>query len=769
MLPYTDAEKNVIKSNLHVGDNRPLAEVVVENMPSGQYDFETKSTAIKPHDGYADYHPSCVQLSDGRILYMYSRGEAPGALYQSIIADADTFVSGDNTVTSETTVLENIYYPRATVFRNETGDLFFIAAYTKTTTENVAKVLVYKSALRDGSDWELYSTIQSVSWGGANSFSSPRRLSVGIPLFDNGKIFLSHLFFYNDSGYLCAKLAISSTEDCLIWTQRYIVSAGAFDANMNFGSRNIGKINGVFWWSWYSDYGSIQIRFASSYDGISWDEAFLESSGYPLNTIFYDTKKLYSLSIDQNLPSHLYQTSTSPSTFSDFSDPGITLPIGENTNFDPHTCIIKLGSVAAVMSGSMTDGSGCYIAGYIISNATIPVQSINVEPIKNGAGSASLEIDNTGGVFSPDKSGPWQNIIFPNSEISILMGYGENREKVFGGLIDSIEEKTYPPTISVSARDMMKLALDQTITNAITYTSVSLEYALSDLASRAGFATIHAEASGLTISVTFVNVSYADAMQTLCQAFNYEFFAGREGEIWFNYVTDRQPEQEDAIVLSGTTPTELTKYPIVTDSIQVWSGTGKTGTEYVKDTDYTITEGGKDTPWTITRISGGAISDGATVYVSYVYAAWVFEEGKDIFSLGYTINDASLYRTIVVKGTAADGSAVSGSANYANADYYNLPSNKILVVDDSTAKTTEQCEAAALRNVVTAGATARKVDFVAVGNPYLWVGDCIMVVESSTTISEIYRVESISHSFSADGSPIFSTNITAYHYGYAPA
>ena len=323
---------------------------------------------VKPHNGYPDYHPSCVQLPDGRILYMYSRGTEPGVLYQSIIEDAETFITNKDTVSSETEILQDVYYPRATVFQNESGDLFFIVAYTKTTTENVAKILVYKSALRDGSDWELYSTIQSVSWDGTHYFSSPKWLSVGIPLFDNGKIFLSHLFFYNASGYLCAKLAISSTEDCLIWTQRYIVSAGAFDTNMEFGSRNIGKINGVFWWSWYSDYGHIQIRFASSSDGISWSTAFMETSytavsGYLLHTLFSDGYELYDLSVEQNPPSHLYKTSASPSAFSDFSDTMITIAVGDSVNYDPHTCVIDVGNIPVILSGSATSANGVFMTG----------------------------------------------------------------------------------------------------------------------------------------------------------------------------------------------------------------------------------------------------------------------------------------------------------------------------------------------------------------------------------------------------------------------
>ena len=36
MLPYTDAEKALIKSNVMVSGNRPLAEVLIDGMPQGR-------------------------------------------------------------------------------------------------------------------------------------------------------------------------------------------------------------------------------------------------------------------------------------------------------------------------------------------------------------------------------------------------------------------------------------------------------------------------------------------------------------------------------------------------------------------------------------------------------------------------------------------------------------------------------------------------------------------------------------------------------------
>ena len=406
--------------------------------------------------------------------------------------------------------------------------------------------------------------------------------------------------------------------------------------------------------------------------------------------------------------------------------------------------------------------------------ATLPIISITVEPVKNGAGQASIEVDNKSGAYAPDSSGSWAGILWPNTEAKIKLGYGTNVEYVFDGLIDSISMKTYPQKLTVYARDMSKRLLDQTVTDdaglrSLNYSEWSLEDVFIDLAVRAGFSVgnIYCQVSGITVTITFTHESYADAMTKLCELFNYEYYAGRAGELYCHYVTDRQPEAVDeAVALTGTTAAALSKYPIVTASIRVYSAAAYGGTLYTKDIDYVIVEGSKTAAWTIARTASSSIASGATVYVSYVYAAWVFEEGKDIFSLGYTLDDANIYRTVTVIGKTAADEVCHGSALFSDAEYYNLLDDKVLIVDDDTAATEAACETIAANMLVASAAKARIVEFEAVGNPYLWVGDCIMVIETSSTISEIYRIASLQHKFDKDG---YKTNITALYYGYAPA
>jgi hypothetical protein len=217
-----------------------------------------------------------------------------------------------------------------------------------------------------------------------------------------------------------------------------------------------------------------------------------------------------------------------------------------------------------------------------------------------------------------------------------------------------------------------------------------------------------------------------------------------------------------AAYASDADPQDLAEYPVVTDSIVVWSATEKTGTLYVETTDYVITAGDPDTPWTIVRSVGSSIPDGATVYVSYVYAAWVFQEGVDLFQLNLTLDQSDIYGKIIVEGTDCSGTYVTTSPRW---DTSTIESDKILFVSDENLYTNAQCQACANRLGAEMLAHGTAAVFAAVAVPWLQVGDCVQIIESSTTISEIYRITEISLDFDSDGAVM---TFSAYHYGYAP-
>jgi len=302
-------------------------------------------------------------------------------------------------------------------------------------------------------------------------------------------------------------------------------------------------------------------------------------------------------------------------------------------------------------------------------------------------------------------------------------------------------------------------------TFSILNSAHAVECMVKDLCIRAGFAAadITIEPTFMTTDMTFDGGSYSDAIEQLCTVAGFEFKIDDDGKPFFVYPTDRQPAiADEAVVLNGTTPVALASFPVVTASIIVYSSSGESGTLYSSTTDYLITVGTPTTAWTIERRAGSAIGDGDTVYVSYVYAAWVFKEGEDIFRLGLKISRANIYGKIVVLGDDCTGTYITSSPIW---DGSIVSPDKILFVNDINLWTDEDCQMTANRLGADMMARYIQCEFAAVAVPWLQVGDCVQVIESSTTISEIYRITSLNIDISPSGAIM---TFKCYHYGYAP-
>ena len=141
--------------------------------------------------------------------------------------------------------------------------------------------------------------------------------------------------------------------------------------------------------------------------------------------------------------------------------------------------------------------------------------------------------------------------------------------------------------------------------------------------------------------------------------------------------------------------------------------------------------------------------------------AYSFVEGVDIIQLGYDINDKDLYYSVVVYGKDANDAVVYYAATLPQAAYWNIPSGKVMRIDAPDADTSAKCQAIADKAIYLMQTRARQVHFETIGIPHLQRGDFIQVTESSTTISEIYRITDISTS-QENGK--YTMNLTCYYH-----
>jgi hypothetical protein len=119
-----------------------------------------------------------------------------------------------------------------------------------------------------------------------------------------------------------------------------------------------------------------------------------------------------------------------------------------------------------------------------------------------------------------------------------------------------------------------------------------------------------------------------------------------------------------------------------------------------------------------------------------------------------------MYGTIIVTGDGAEGTALAASPIW---DTATVRSSKVMFVDNQYLDNDPKCQAAADLLKSDMEAHYAEVNFEAVGNPWIQIGDSIRVVESSSTISEVYRVTGISLAISPDG---FIMQMKAYNIGY---
>lgn len=350
---------------------------------------------------------------------------------------------------------------------------------------------------------------------------------------------------------------------------------------------------------------------------------------------------------------------------------------------------------------SSHSGNAIYVLGITASVSGVPVKSINISRNKNMAASLELSIDNKNGEWSPDNT-VHPNVLWPNTTVTVSQGYGDNKIITFTGLIDSIEMSTFPQEIKLSCRDYLKKALDQIVTMPWG-DGYSHNLTYWDRTPEWIFADLCGKCGLIVVTAETTGITI--------------------NEITFSWCSYADAFQQLAEMVGG--------YEF---------GCDESGQAYFRKEEIT------DSPTT----------------------NYTFREGEDIISLGYTIDDADISHKVAVYGQSAEDEngethTVFAAAEYPSRTYYNVLPQKFCKVDASELKTAAQCQAVADETVRLMSSRVRICQFSAVGVPWLQVGDYIQVIESSTTISEMYRITDLSTTMSDSG---YTMSITCYHHSY---
>ena len=694
----------LLKSGKQIGDNRPVAEVVIGG--GSIYNWLYPTDTIYPDSVATVKMPSFTILANGNVLYMYSY---EGDLYQNTIDDIGAFIGGDDTATTRgSAILTGKDYLDACVFMAPDGELYFVASYLQSGTDQLAKVEIYHSDLGDGSDWSLHSLVYSYDWSSLSSTTTSYAddwVNVTIPYFtDAGDWILAYPNYTSYSGLVSAIKTISKSLDGgVTWSIKYSFEGTSTTSRLakSINSRNIiGFKDRVYLVGakGYGTAGKFEI-YETADDGETWTVCVDSTvtawdALHPFSVYFTmasDANGLYLIDGQGNI----YYTTSYPTNITDFIALDNTIRIDTNEAYSlfsysdtSNIYLMTMGRIG-VEDGGLTLDTNMITKVSLIKNE-LQAKAIQISRSKGMAGNLTIEFDNKDGILAPDgETNP--ALLWPNKEVIVKQGYGTELIQTFKGLIDSISMSTFPQSITINARDKMKALLDHYVRDSsfnyvVTYTAQTVEAIWQDLITKAGLTYGTVETTGITLAEkVFSWESYADAISWLDEIAGFETYCDEFGIMHF--VLDGRPE---------------------------------------------------------------------TVTVAYE-----FDEGVDIIQLGYDIDDKDLYYAVVVYGKDANDAVVYYAATLPQAVYWNIPSGKVMRIDAPDADTEAKCQAIADKAIYLMQTRARQVRFSTIGIPHLQRGDFIQVTEASSTISEIYRITDISTSQDSSG---YRMELTCYYH-----
>lgn len=713
---------NLLKSRQQIGENRPTAKVILKDAPlSGTimppWSDGAKIRVDETGDDYTG--GSFVRRSDGLTLVTYGN-TTDGYIYlATVLNEKDIFDIDNISAPTEWPFMappNGVRGIPSRLFKRQDGTiLLFVMDPGKLDPPNseLSSITVYKSMNGLGTNFEYLSTVPATGAGNFATVSNEWEdgFAIGVPItLSSGRI----IFTWNGAAqddwpgsYRTNGSFVSHSDDGgVTWSTQCLNRSWTAPCK---GPRFtcLAVFNGSLYaeFAGWDTFQNVGV-FYSHDDGATW--GFTRKNSTIWEGCFWGSDGYNYYTHQPRWLNNFIQLYRRPDT-DDVGDGTGLFDVTANWELLRDTVPFQSGNECIWITENhwiavvASGGGAVTIWGVEEEVITIPVKAITVSRSKGSASQATIEIPNTNGQYAPDPAGPWNHVMWPNKAVKIQLGYGQYLPQVFSGLIDDVDMNTPPQMLSITARDRTKLALDQ------------------------------------ICQWTWDGITYYDGA-----------FAAQDPEgIFLGLAVMAGWSESDVIVEATGIIIPEFKFSQQTYGDLFQSLAEKAGCEWFEEENT------------------GKLRFRPVTYPENPTPAYEFVAGVDIFSLGYKISDAEVYRDVVVTAQDTDGNTVSAKATWSAADYYGLPAHKTLLVTAGDMVNTEAgCLEIAQRLCTAMNSKPRQVQFVAVGIPNLQIGDCIQVTEASSTISEIYRVYDFEHQFDAEGSPVFATAIKCYWYAH---
>ena len=715
MLTIPAAVQTLLKSKVMVGDNRPTGQVLVQDAP-GRIDFDSLGNTTYDPLGTPlsdTNHASSCELADGRVLVVWCDGDK---IRQGYAGTVDALFA-DASVGTVTDILSGLEKPVSIICDLGDDGLYLLVSYIQQNSDSVAKSLLYKSASGNGGDWTLYATLQSFDWTGASTlwYGDVTNTITGI-LRTTGGSYICQVPYYLIIGTygIVSHFGIYSSADLASWTKKQNLVYGLGSRGYHEGaSSNFVEVDGAVYVAFYDWYGGVNMNLIKSIDYFE-----TQSTVFKIDT---DVLPYYNI----------------------FPYSSCTFHVQDGKLFVVGVQIISERERLFICACDLADLE--YAEKYYLANAS----SVGSFPVNGGYNRASfLEITSSGQVvfWGADRIlGMEGSVGLPVKSITVDRSKGSASMATVA--LDN-KDGQYSPD---STGEWNKIIwLNKTITITMGYGA----------AQQLVFTGLIDEIMETNYPAELTVVARDLAKRALDQ--QPQATVG-EATVYALLYESKTPEEifAELALLAGWAAGDIHVgiTGVTISSIQF-------GHESIADCFQRLCE---LVCWEWFVDESGDVYFQASTDPA---AATVYEfiEGVDIFSISYRISDIDLYRNIVVWTSDEDGLAVKATEVWSAADYNNLLPYKTLIINAGDLVTDAAgCAAIAAAEANAITPKVREVNFVAVGNPYLQIGDVIQVTESTTHASELYRIMELMHQMeaAAEGVPVFSTSIRCYHYGPA--